>query len=73
MLRQVSKSHYFSTEIEHSSKQQSGEFRQISTPHHPGVHAGRFDVGVLNAFRFQPLTQISIGGDEAVFGAAGNP
>src|SRR4051812_38530624 len=37
------------------------------------MHSRRFDVGVLNSFRLQPLAKISVRGDQAVFSAARDP
>ena len=37
------------------------------------MHAGSFDRGHINAFFFQERDNLPIGGNEAVFGAAGDP
>ena len=55
------------------AEQQRGELGQIPAPDHPGMHAGRLDIGVLNAFRFQPFAQVSVHCDQAILSAAGNP
>jgi hypothetical protein len=37
------------------------------------MHARRFDVGVIDAFGFEPFPQIAIRRDQTVFCAAGDP
>jgi len=56
-----------------SAEKQLGEFSQVAAPDHPAVHAGSFDVGVLDAFGGEPGSEIAIDFDQAVLGAAGDP
>ena len=56
-----------------SLEQQRRESDQVISPNHPGVRAGRFDVGEWNILRLEPGLQLPVIFDEAVAGAAGDP
>jgi len=56
-----------------SLEQQGGERGKVAPPNHPGMGARRFDVGVVDAPRIEPRTQLAVCLDEVIVGAASDP
>ena len=55
------------------AEQELSEVREVAAPDHPSVHAGCFDVGVLDVVGVEPLAELAVDFDQAVFSAAGDP
>src|SRR5438094_5470710 len=70
-LQQLARSCLYSAT--RTSKEQRRERREIPPPDHPGVHAGRLDVGVVNALGIEPGAELAIRLNQAILGTAGNP
>src|SRR6266436_7477742 len=54
-------------------KQQRREVRQIIAPHHPRVHARRFDGRQRNVLRPKPCDEFAVRRYEIIFLSASNP
>src|SRR5258708_8456437 len=50
-----------------------GELGEVAPPDHPGVGAGCFDGREVNVLGLEPVAELAVGLDQAVFGAAGDP
>jgi len=54
-------------------EQQRSESGQVAAPDHPGVGAGRLDLGVPDILRAQPVAELTVGVDESVVTPASDP